>query len=198
MLSPGSEALFRFVWPGRVFSAMPVTVVEHRDDRIVLWLCRGTAAKAPPNFRISIRDLAEENWDLTDWRWYGSRLMIWRPGDAHSTYVAWDDDGEFLGWYVNLEDPWRRTRFGWDSTDHLLDVRVDPDRTWHWKDEDHLAEAVEVGLFSPEDAAAVRQEGERAIERIGEWRAPFGQHWEEWCPDPDWPLPKMPQDWDVL
>jgi len=75
---------------------------------------------------------------------------------------------------------------------------VDPDRSWHWKDEDHLAEALEIGLFTPEQAKAMRTEGERAIERIERWSAPFDEGWENWRPDLDWPLPSIPDGWANL
>jgi hypothetical protein len=192
------QLLFRFVWPWRVFSAKPVTVVERRDDRVVLWLAPGTLTKAPPGFHVSIPELAAGKWAHSDWEWYGGRLMIWQAGDSHSTYVSWSDAGEFLGWYVNLETPWRQTALGFDATDHLLDIRVDVDRSWHWKDEDHLAEAVELGLFSAEQAEAFRAEGERAIERIEAWSAPFGEGWEDWRPNPAWPLPSLPEGWNRL
>jgi predicted RNA-binding protein associated with RNAse of E/G family len=106
--------------------------------------------------------------------------------------------GRFSGLYVNLEDPWRETTLGFDSPDHLLDLVVDPDRSWRWKDEDHLAEAVEIGLFSLEQARAFRTEGERAIERIEAWSAPFDEGWENWLPDPAWPLPSLPNGWERL
>ena len=186
------------MWPRRVFSAKPVTVVERGDDRVALWLAPGTQTKAPPGFRVSIPELAAGAWPFSDWRWYGGRLMIWQRGDSHSTYVSWDDEGEFLGWYVNLEEPWRESRLGFDSTDHLLDIWVEPDRTWRWKDEDHLAEAVEIGLFTQEQARGFRSEGERAIERIEAWSAPFDEGWESWRPDPAWPLPAIPDGWEAL
>jgi uncharacterized protein len=192
------QLLFRFVWPWRVFSAKPVTVVERQEDRVVLWLAPGTATKAPPGFHVSIPELATGTWPFSDWRWYGGRLMIWQAGDSHSTYLSWSDEGEFLGWYVNLEDPWRETALGYDSTDHLLDIWVDPGRSWRWKDEDHLAEAVEIGLFSAEQARSFRAEGERAIERIEAWTSPFDEGWENWRPDPEWPLPSIPEGWDCL
>lgn len=113
-------------------------------------------------------------------------------------YVSWNDEDEFAGWYVNLEDPWRRSPFGFDSTDHLLDIRIGPDRTWRWKDEDHLAEAVEIGLFTAECARAIRAEGERAIARIQAWTIPFDEGWENWRPDPEWALPSIPEGWDRL
>jgi Protein of unknown function (DUF402) len=175
-----------------------VTVVERRDDRVVLWLAPGTPIKAPPGFRVSISELAAGTWAFSDWRWFGGRLMIWRAGDSHSTYVTWGEEGDFLGWYVNLETPWRETPLGFDSTDHLLDIWVDPDRSWRWKDEDHLAEAVEIGLFSPRQVEEFRAEGERAIEQIEAWRPPFDEGWENWRPDPDWPFPPLPEGWDRL
>lgn len=196
MLAPGAQALFRFVWPRRVFSAKPVTVVEDRVDRVVLWLAPGTGTKAPPGFHVSIAELSRQEWPLADWRWFGGRLMIWRPGDAHSVYVSWSDEGDFLGWYVNLEEPWRRTALGFDTTDHLLDVVVDPDWRWRWKDEDHLAEGVELGLFSPEKAAEIRAEGERAIERIETRTSPYDEDWEAWRPDPRWPRPAISDGWE--
>jgi uncharacterized protein len=75
---------------------------------------------------------------------------------------------------------------------------IRPDRTWHWKDEDHLAEAVEVGLFTFEQARAIRAEGERVIERVEAWTAPFDDGWESWRPDPEWPLPAIPAVWDEI
>jgi predicted RNA-binding protein associated with RNAse of E/G family len=124
--------------------------------------------------------------------------MIAEAGAAHSVYVTWGKDGELVGWYVNLEEPWRESPFGFDTTDHLLDVWIDPDRGWRWKDEDELAEAVELGLFTPAKADAIRAEGERAIERIEAWSTPFDEGWETWRPDPDWPLPELPDSWDAL
>jgi hypothetical protein len=195
---PGDPALFRFVWPWKVFSAKPTTVVEHTGERVALWLAPGTLTKAPPGFHVAVGQIGSGEWTHADWRWYGGRLMIWDAGSAHSVYVSWSDEGEFLGWYVNLEDPWRESPFGFDTTDHLLDIWVEPDRTWRWKDEDHLVEAVEVGLFSPDKADEIRAEGERVIERIEAWTAPFDESWENRRPDADLPLPSIPEGWDSL
>ncbi len=118
--------------------------------------------------------------------------MIAEAGASHSVYVTWRKDGELVGWYVNLEEPWRESPFGFDTTDHLLDVWIEPDRSWRWKDEDELAEAVEIGLFTPAKADAIRAEGERAIERIEAWSTPFDEGWETWRQGPDWPLPELP------
>ena len=53
----------------------------------------------------------------------------------------------FLGWYVNLQAPLviRGDRF--DTTDWALDIMVDPDGSWRWKDEDEFVRAIELGCL---------------------------------------------------
>jgi hypothetical protein len=188
--------LFRFVWPWRVFSAIPATVVERTPARTALWIAPGTPVRWPRGQRVAIAELRAGDWAHAEAEWYGGRLMLHEREAAHSVYVHWGRTGEFLGWYVNLEEPWRETALGFDTTDHLLDIWVDPDRRWRWKDEDHLAEAVEVGLFARERADGIRAEGERAIERIEAWEPPFSEEWENWRPDSAWPLPQIAAGWD--
>jgi hypothetical protein len=64
---------------------------------------------------------------------------------------------------------------------------------FRWKDEDELAHAVELELFSAEEAAAIRAAGERVI-AARPW--PTGR--EDWRPDPAWALPRLPKGWDVV
>lgn len=77
--------------------------------------------------------------------------------------------------------------------DHALDVWVEPDGSWTWKDEADFAEAQELGVFTAPEAASVRAEGERVI-RARPW--PTG--WENSRPDPRWPLPKLPPGWSAV
>jgi len=94
---------------------------------------------------------------------------------------------------VNLEQPWRETAVGWDTRDHALDVVVDRDGSWAWKDEDHLAAEVTRGHVSHDEAERIRAEGERVIAD-----RPWPTGWEAFEPDPSWPLPTLPAAWDVL
>ena len=55
-----------------------------------------------------------------------------------------------------FRSPFRRTAISFDGRDHALDVVVEPDGSWRWKDEDHLELAVAVGAFTPEEAAEIR------------------------------------------
>jgi hypothetical protein len=139
-------------------------------------------------------------WKLADYTWtMAQALHLLMPDIGHSVHLWWlPPDWRFGGWYINLQEPIRSTRLGHDSMDQLLDVVIDPDLTWRWKDEDELAEAVELGLMTEAKATAVRREGERAIERLEARRSPFCDGWETWRPDAAWPVPTLPDEWDHL
>ncbi len=122
-------------------------------------------------------------------------LKLLRPADAHTLELFWNAAWEFRGWYVNLQTPLEETPLGFDTTDLALDVTIDPNGRWAWKDEDDFAEAIELGVLSPEHAASVRREGERVIAALPDL-IPTG--WEEWRPDPDWGAPDLPAGWDSL
>ena len=69
---------------------------------------------------------------------------------------------------------------------------------WTWKDQDELAEAVRRGIWSGEQAASFRLEGEVAVHRVIGGNPPFDRDWPIWRPDPRWPVPTMPEGWDVV
>jgi hypothetical protein len=75
----------------------------------------------------------------------------------------------------------------------VLDVVVDPDGTWHWKDEDEFLEATTLGLFTRQKALEIRAEGERVIASLPSL-LPTG--WETWIPNPSWSVDtlKLPPD----
>jgi predicted RNA-binding protein associated with RNAse of E/G family len=117
-----------------------------------------------------------------------------RPGDAHTIEVWWDAEWSLLGWYVNLQAPLVVEGDRFDTMDWVLDVVVDPDGTWCWKDEDEFVQAIELGVFDSEAAgAAVRAEGKRVIAE-----RPWPTGWEDWRPPQEWtPLP-LPKGWEVV
>jgi hypothetical protein len=70
-------------------------------------------------------------------------------------------------------------------------------RGWQWKDEDELEQAVAYGVVAPSHAEEIRTEGERVAAMIERWEPPFSDGWERWHPDPAWPLPQLPPDWNA-
>ena len=110
-----------------------------------------------------------------------------------------EENREFVGWYINLQEPLRRTAIGFDFMDQDLDIVVKPDLSeWVWKDKESFARAQELGIFSDQQAREIRAEGERVIERVRTQTFPFNGGWENWFPDPEWPIPCLPKGWDKL
>jgi hypothetical protein len=109
------------------------------------------------------------------------------------------DTPPFRCWYVNLQDPLRRTTLCFDTMDDMLDIVISPDLSaWHWKDEDDLDEAVKIGLYSPEQEIEMRAEGESVIQTLHEKSSIFNQGWEKWSPPTDCQTPVFPSNWDYI
>ena len=199
MLRPGDPALLRHVLRGRVGWALPCLVVEDTDERLALLRQPGTASKSPPPTEDLWQRIASGAFDVVDSRWrltYAVEIAPW--GRAHSVWPMWDESWTFLGWYVNLQEPFRRSRFGVDSFDHALDITVSPSLKWRWKDEDQHELLVELGILTPAQRDAGRHEGEGVIADIEAGRRPFDEPWPSWRPPPSWSIPTLPDGWDVL
>lgn len=173
--------------------ATPAVVVEQRHDLLALWLPDGARGKRAEG------DIFE-GWTLRDhvFRRPHGLVRLTRPGDDYSVLLFRDEDGEFEGWYINLEEPLVAAPLGWDFEDHVLDVWIEPSGAWRWLDEDEFEEAVRRGVFSESKASEIRAAGERALERAFAEQLPFGEGWETWRPDPAWPVPVLPHDWDAM
>jgi predicted RNA-binding protein associated with RNAse of E/G family len=125
-------------------------------------------------------------------------LTLTVPDTAHSVWLFWTPEWDFRFWYVNLQEPIRRTPRGILVQDQVLDIIVNPDRTWRWKDEDEFRALGESGFFTDEESASIRAEGEKMIAAIEGNDPPFCEGWESWRADPGWPLPGISSDWDVI
>jgi len=197
----GETIILREIHRGRIWTARPATVAAVTGDLLAAYLAPGTHFRVPAGTDHSqvVRRL-RDGWTLADYTWTMARsLHLLMPDIGYSVHLWWlPPDWRFGGWYINLQEPIRSTCLGYDSMDQLLDIVIDPDLTWRWKDEDELAEAVELGLMTEAKATAVRREGERAIERLEARRSPFCDGWETWRPDAAWPVPTLPDEWDHL
>ena len=110
---------------------------------------------------------------------------------AYAIWHFWrGDDRAFTGWYVNMQEPLRREGRSFLTQDQELDIWIEPDGTWRWKDEQELLDWVPRGRFTEDEVAAIRAEGERVL---AEW--PFPTGWEEWEPDPSWAVPVLPPEY---
>jgi len=183
---------------GRFRAVTPMIVVDDGSDRTVLFVPQHTTFLAPADQsgRVTRRIAEEAGLTLDRWRDRGG-LHIVPAGAAFSVMARWETSfDDFSGYYVNLQEPLRRTGIGFDTMDQTLDVVVSADLSgWAYKDEDELTDAAAHGFYSGKEVAAIRSAARLAVELVTGRRAPFDEPWQDWRPDPAWPLPSMPCRW---
>jgi hypothetical protein len=199
---PGQPVLYRgphvddggAMGPPVICDVKPVVVVEDSPERIALFLPAGTATlMSRPVLATQPKPWGPGEWDLVlgSWdRW--NTLFLHVPGEWRATWVMWTPDWQFLGWYVNLQEPLWRTGWGFDIRDLQLDILVAPDRSWRWKDEDDFQRSIDCGVICAEYAANTRASAAEAIEAIESGVAPFDQSRTSWRPDANWRPPVLP------
>lgn len=191
---------------GRIGSVECGRVLQDDADGLVIWVAhksavleRTTVAGKP------VRSLPLTEWvnvpllhGATEWRAPGT-VMVTPPDVSHAVWWFFDESGNFAGWYVNLQSAARRWWGGYDRRDHALDIIVESDRTWTWKDEDEFAERIDHPLYwSADEAKQIRAEGERLIEHAVAGTYLFDGRWCDFRPDPVWSPSELPWWWDQL
>ena len=145
--------------------------------------------------------LSPQTIELIDWSWVDTDVLtLTIPRASHSIYVMWEaGQANLRCWYVNLQEPLRRTPIGFDTMDQILDIVIKPDLSgWSWKDEDEFREAQKLGVFSVMQVRDLRVEGERVIESLRARAFPFNDGWAQWRPPLKWLKPELLQGWDKV
>lgn len=195
---PGDPVTVREVWQGKVWTVRAVTVVRDSADLLALYQPAGAPWKRPRSLDGQPIRLPDQPWQLQDSALPEDALRLILPGHAHSVLLIWRQRWQLLCWYINLEEPFRRTSIGFDYMDQTLDIVVEPNMSsWRWKDEDEFEDAQTRGIYSPEQATAVRLEGEQALARLLARDAPFDERWEDWRPDSAWVKPSIEDSWQL-
>ena len=178
--------------------AWPATVVCDTDELTAIFIPAGATYK---RWRIPPAQPGGPIRQLEDALWRRDTLRLMYPGAQHSIWLSWTGAGgdrALHSYYINMEEPFRRTAISLDTNDHTLDVVVHPDLSWEWKDEEEFATRTERGVFGVEFAQSVRAEGEAVIARLEARQPPFCDGWELWTPESSWEIPMLPQNWDSL
>jgi hypothetical protein len=177
-MRPGEIVEFRSLWEGVPRWQFPMTVVADDGDLLVTYLAPGARGYWIPRGSDFRERWIDPGTEIEPHTW-NTHHVLWltHRGAAHALGLFWNVAWELQCWYVNLQLPIDLHDSYVDSCDQALDVVVEPDGRWSWKDEEDLAKFVELGAFSDEDAAAIRAEGERVIAA-----KPWPTGWEDWRP----------------
>ncbi len=199
--TPGQTIVERGNFGGTILFARPVTVVTHTDELLATYLPVGTRYHGLlfENRENAYADFFAGNVPLGEKVWNTNNVLILvRPDDAYSILGFWHETGNFVAWYVNLQEPMRLHEAGYDTQDQALDIVVGEDlRSWMWKDEHELAMCVEVGLYTQEKADAIRRAGEEVIADLDRGEA-WWREWRSFVPDPAPELPELPDGWNAV
>lgn len=209
---PGEPVLLRFIHPSLEATpslrfAVPMRVARDDAGVTVLYTAAGSSIRKrihadgtaiprdlPYRDRVRLPTVLGEGM----WTPYHSLSIVPAGSPCDIRYLWHEADWSFAGWYVNLQAPLQRVPTGFDSDDWLLDITVDPDGGWAWKDEDELEDAVAVGVVTAAFAASVRSVGEAVIRMIESRSWPFDGSLTDWRPAASWGPLSVPDGWDVL
>jgi uncharacterized protein DUF402 len=189
---PGDVVLRREVLnDGRVWLELPVIVVRDDPGLLATYIAEGAPLRFPPG-----------DWPTPDGRhpWHAHAswedhgvLMLQRPREAYAVWVFWSGPNrDFAGWYINLQEPFRRTATGYDTQDLELDIVVSVDGSWRLKDDEVLEQRVREGRLTRDQVADVRAEALRVTDELDAARKWWSDDWARWRPDPKWPKPAFP------
>jgi hypothetical protein len=186
-------------FPGLI-DLRPVTVVADDGRHLAVWLAPGTPMLhqvIADGSEIRSRDGAER---FAAPRAQGRRtwsgpgiLAVCQPETMYSVWFFETGSGLRDSYYVNIEEAFTRTATGIESCDLVLDVVVNADHSYRYKDEDELEFAQQAGVISRAAAAGIRHAAAGAVATVGTWGFPFNGGFEDFQPDPAWTVPVLPE-----
>jgi hypothetical protein len=207
---PGEQILQQDLWGGHLITSRPVTVVSDTADYLALYShplhhYRSNVTRNRSAIPLSERiDRWMEGADaglgpLEERVSSETHVLTLTPENSwHSVWLFWNLEWQLKTWYVNFQAPIERTTRGILVEDHQLDIVVNPDLSWSWKDEDEFEEVIARGFYSDSQISSIRAEANRMVRVIEDCEPPFSDEWGDWRPDADWQVPEIPEDWRDL
>jgi hypothetical protein len=189
---PGQVVVRREVLnDGRSWLEVPVIVVADEPELLATYIPEGAPLRFPAG-----------EWPTPEGRhpWHGKErwlghgvLMLQRPGESYAVWVFWSGpERRCRGWYVNLQEPFRRTAIGYDTQDLELDIWVPLEGGWKLKDDDVMEERVREGRFTTQQVADARALAARITGELDAGERWWSDEWAAWQPDAAWSTPAFP------
>jgi protein associated with RNAse G/E len=206
MWKPGDVIAWRGIYRECVWHAQTVIVVKDSQDETVVALLPGTECMAPEGYLQGKQsdkrrwNFKDKYWELEKYDWRTNRLLILlEPNKFYSTMYFWDHaTNEFLCYYVNFQRPFRRSAIGIDTLDLDLDLIINPDFSFEWKDEEDYQKAINHAIIPPEWIQGIENAKGDIFHKLERRQYPYDGSWLDWMPDPNWTPPKLPENWDKI
>ena len=191
-------------WHGLLWSAVPGRVIATTSDELAVWVPTGTIGTFATNRGMPATEgLSREQRKLLALRTRRAtvaeaadsvdKLLVYRASRWARVDLGWESAKQrFLGWYVNFELPARTTPGSLTSKDLVLDLWVDPDGSWRWKDRDDYDAAIVEGILDPSIRGSIDAEVAQILRDLESRSGPFDSRWCAFHLDPTWPVPELP------
>jgi len=207
----GESCVLRGIVNNQVWIAQSVIVVNDKQDETVLLLLPGAQCAFPEGYWLwkknkdysngtKWQETKHDHINLREFAWQTNRiLMFLEPEKYYSCFLFWDHESDqFNCYYINFQLPYRRSHCGFDTLDLDLDIVIDPQFNWRWKDEDQYQVGIREGGILTEWVKGIEHAQKDVFDRINKRSYPLDSSWLQWRPDPTWTLPKLPERWQVV
>ncbi|MBA4385317.1 MAG: hypothetical protein C0410_11325 [Anaerolinea sp.] len=205
----GESCVLRGIVNSQVWLAQSVIVVEDKPELTILVLLPGAQCATPEGVwrRESDKEYAHssrwqsapgEHFYLQEYIWKTNRVLIFlEPQKYYSCMLFWEHQSDqFAGYYINFQLPYKRSHCGFDTLDLDLDIVIDPQYNWQWKDMDAYEHGIQEGGIHVEWVRGIEKVKPEVFKRIDERSYPMDGSWVNWEPDPIWSPPELPKNWN--
>ena len=207
----GETCVLRGIVNHQVWLAQSVIVVKDGPTESALLLLPGAECAFPEGYwrwrknkdyshGTRWQEAKSDPIHLRKFSWQTNRLLIFlEPGKYYSCALFWDHaSDQFNCYYINFQLPFRRSPCGFDTLDLDLDIVIDPQYHWKWKDEEEYQEGIREGGIRDEWVQGIEQSKAEVFERIARRADPINGAWLGWRPEPGWVPPSLPAGWQVV
>jgi hypothetical protein len=210
MWNSGDTVAMRGVYNNWICYAQSARVIQDTPSETVLLVEPGSECAAPADY-IHRRHGDGSHWDrwqqtmsntlnVETFAWRINRfLILLEPEKYFSTVYIWDGaSGEFQHYYINFQLPFKRSHCGFDTLDLDLDILVNIQNEWEWKDIDDYEKGIRSGGIRPEWVGEIEKAKGEVFTRIENALYPLNRHWLDWRPDAIWPKTTLVHGWDSV
>jgi hypothetical protein len=200
---PGDHALHQGVYEGRVWYAQSVVIVKDTAEETAYAVYPGAECVAPRGYIHGRQtwnrwlDYQTNHWDMQTYHWHTNCfLVLLYPEKYYSINLMWNyAEKRFLCYYINFQLPFQRTALGFQSLDLEIDLVINTDYGWHWKDEKDYEEGIKLNIIRPEWVDNIEIAKQEIFEKLEKIQYPLNEYWLGWEPNPEWVLPTLPINW---
>ena len=206
----GEDIVLRSIFNRRISYAQSVTVIQDTEEQTALLLLPGAQCAATEGYftwRTGDNSLGSRwdeslkgDWNLREFPWETNRFLflIW-PKKFYSIYLIWNHEcDDLVCHYVNFQIPCQRSRVGFDTYDLELDIVINPDLTWRWKDVEDYQDGISTGCIRPDWVNGIEQARDEVFTLLEKRAYPFDGSWLDWKPSTSHSPGRLPPGWDVV